>query len=445
MRDSDTNDGVESFSMPLGEHVEELRRRVLRSLILVGVAFIGAFAAREAIMAVLQRPHTLTMEALQLAPSLKFASYPEGFIARLKACLAVSFAACSPYVFYQMWAFITPGLYRRERRVVLRAIGASVVCFAAAALFGYFLFIPLALRFMLAMSGADTEPVIMIGSYLSLLLLLTLALGLAFQMPLIVYHLVKWKIVSVEQIQRHRKAVILAGFVLAAFLTPPDPLTQIMLAVPLIVLYDLGTLAAAPTRRTFGNFARFAGIVALVGAVVAALLFLWPVGRVTALRGGVEVGGRLLRAGQSASLRRGQVCVVKEGGAARVSFGRGRSASLLLLAEGARAQVHGSRQVSVYAGNAFGDNSQGGSPLEVRTAVARAVLEAGKAEFGVPEPLTLTVKVAAGEVVVRRQGLSTRIPAGRSATFQEGGEPLQDAGFAEPWERLLDGAGGRPE
>jgi len=425
--------GVEDFSMPFGEHLEELRKRILWCLAVAGGAFILAWFVRDGVMRVLVRPHVLAMKAFELDTTLKFRTYLEPVTAQLKACLVASLVVTAPFSLYQMWGFVAPGLYSRERRLTVRLGLMSLLCFAAGVCFGYFLFIPLALRFLLALSGALTEPVLMIGSYLSLLFLMTLALGVVFQTPLIMYHLVRWQIVSVDAIQRQRKVAILAAFVLGAFLTPPDPFTQVMMAVPLIMLYDLGALAAAPSRRALANFVRFAGTVGLIVAVVAALFFLVPVGRVSAIRGSVHLGVRTLEPRQARSVRRGQSCRVGPDAVAKIAFGRGPRAAHLLLAEEATVQVHGRGALSLYGGRALADNTAGGPRIELRARPARVTLQRGRAELVVPEPDTITVNVLAGEATARTEGRTVTVAAGRTATFRRGGQPLEPDEIERRW------------
>lgn len=422
------------MAMPLGEHLEELRARLLRCIIAVAVIFIASWFFRETILGVLLRPHRLATRAFQLEQTLKFGSYLEPITAQLKACVVLAVVVAMPWLLYQMWSFVAPGLYKAERHVMIRIGAISLLCFAAGVAFGYFLFIPLALRFLLSLSGATTEPVLMIGSYLSLFILMTLALGIVFQTPLIMYHLVRWDIVSIESIQKHRKAAILAGFVIAALFTPPDPFTQVMMAIPLVMLYDLGALAASPTRTALWNFGRFAGTVLVIGGALLAFFFLWPVGRAEAVTGTAEIAGKQLSAGARTRLRRGHVCRVPEGSLVRLRFGRN---SRVLIGGKARVQVHGGGRLSLYGGGIFATNPEG-SPIEVRTQAAQTTLKAGKAEFISPNENTLTVNCVAGEVDVRSQGRNLTIAAGRSATFHRGGRQLEAASEIEKaWQQKL--------
>ena len=343
--------------MPLGDHLEELRSRILRALIAVGLLFLACWFVREHIMRVLVQPHLQATGAFQLDPSLKFRSYLEPITAQLKACAIVALIVGAPYLLYQMWAFIAPGLYKREQRVLIRLGAFSLLCFGAGIVFGYFVFIPLALRFLLTLSGELTRPVLMVGSYLSMFMLMTVALGLVFQTPLLIYHLVRWDIVTIEAVQKHRKGAILAGFVCAAVFTPPDPFTQLMMAIPLILLYDLGALLAAPTREAFLNFARFAGTVLLIGAVVLGYFFFWPVGGVQARTGPVRLGNRELHTSEAARLRRGQTATVPKESLARFIWG-GSNGSTLLLDGPGQLRVRGKGSIGLIRGEAMADSTR---------------------------------------------------------------------------------------
>ena len=437
MSERDRNADLQQLAMPLGDHIEELRTRLLRCIVAVAVLFVGTWFFRQAILKILTRPHTLAMQALQLDPKLHYAGHVEFIVAQLKGCLLFAVVIVAPILLYQMWAFIAPGLYKRERSLIVRLGLASLLCMGAGIAFGYFLFIPLALRFLVAMAGAAAEPTLMIGAYLSLFLLMTLALGVVFQTPLVMYHLVKWDIVSVEAIQKHRKAAILVGFIIGAVFTPPDPFTQIMMAVPLIALYDLGALAAAPSRQAVGNFARFAGTIAAILAAVAAFFFLWPVGQVTPRQGAVRLASAAIEPGRTTALRRGQMCRLGQDAFARIDFSRGRGGRYLLAAGNSHLQVHGAGVVSLYAGRLLADTVGDDSPVEVRGLAARVSVNGGQAELFVPDPETITVTVLSGTATVQTEGRTAEVTAGRTATFHRGGQPVDTSEIEDWWRRRV--------
>lgn len=427
--------------MPLGAHLEELRSRLIKCLMILAGTFILCWVFRERLMTVLTRPHVSAMRAFELETSLKFRSYLEPVVAQLKACVVVALVLTAPVLIYQIWAFVAPGLFRHERYRTLKLGAACLLCFASGVCFGYFLFVPVALRYLLGLSGADTEPVLMIGSYLSMFFLLTFALGVAFQTPVVIYYLIRWGVLNAESLQKNRKVVILAAFVIAAVLTPPDPLTQAMMAVTLIVLYDLGGLLAAPSRATVKSFFKFTGAVVLVAGVFAGWYAFWPVAEVSALQGVVEAGKRQLSAGQAAKLPRGVVCRTGTDATARIAFGR-EGGPEVYLAGGGRLHIHGPRSISLYDGHSLVASPDAGTGLTVHTAPATVTVAGARAELSCPDDDTLVVGVFEGQVLVKIGGETKRITAGQTATFRKGGEAADLSGAQRRWRELLGEKGG---
>jgi len=425
--------------MPLGAHLEELRARLIKCLLALAGTFLLCWVFRERLVAILIKPHVIAMRAFELDTTLKFRSYLEPVVAQLKACIVVALVITAPIIIYQTWAFVAPGLFPHERSKTLKLGAACVVCFGAGVCFGYFLFVPIALRYLLSLSGAATEPVLMIGSYLSMFFLLTFALGIAFQTPVVVFYLVRWGVLDVKSLQKSRKGVILAAFVIGAFLTPPDPLTQIMMAVTLIVLYDLGGLLAAPSAATVKGFLKFAGSVAAIAAGLAAWYAFWPVAEASVIKGTVTVGGDPVEAGRPAKVRRGAVCRTAGDSVARIVFGR-KGATEAFLAEQGRLQVNGPRSVRLLGGEALVASVRESAELSVHTAAATVVVAGARAQLACPRPGTLTVTVFRGQVGVKSEGLSRRIAAGETATFHTGGEPVDYSEAEQRWRELT-----RPE
>lgn len=421
--------------MPLGAHLEELRLRLIICLVAVAVTFIACWIFRYRLMIVLMRPHVQAMRAFGLDERLRFSGYFESVVPQLKACLIAAFILAAPVVIYQAWAFVAPGLFPRERYKVVWLGAACMLCLAAGVCFGYFLFVPVALRYLVSLAPPGTAPMLMISPYLTVLLLMTFALGVAFQTPVVIFYLVRWGIVSVESLQRHRKAVILGAFVVGAVLTPPDPLTQVMMAVTLIVLYDLGGLVARPTRATLAGFFRFTGAIMLVGIACVAWLNYWPVAGVTVLEGSAEVGGRRLGRGDSVRLRRGDLCRVAEGAWAKVSFGR--SGPVVYLKGPADLRVRDGDSVTLESGRAMVVSPRRAAPLEVLSAAATVTLAGARAEVTAPAPDSITVTVFEGEVEARSGGTVTRIMAGRKADFFQGGRPVDTSEAEQEWGELM--------
>jgi len=421
--------------MSLGEHLEELRLRLIRCIVAVVVAAAASWTVRGWVMAALMRPHVLAMAAFDRDATLKFASYLEPVVAQVKACLIVALVVTAPVLIYQAWAFVAPGLFPHERNRVLKLFGASLVCFVAGVAFGYFLFIPIVFRYLLTLAGPATEPVLMIGKYLSTFFLLTFALGVAFQTPVVIAYLIRWKVLDVATLQRQRKIVILVAFIIAAVITPPDPLTQIMMAVTLVVLYDLGGLVAAPGWATLRSFSQFTGIiVAVLGAFLIYVNY-WPVARATALRGQVQVAARTIDVGRTVRVRRGVQCVSGENSLLRIEFGS-KGAAFYLAGAGSL-RVHGPGKVSVQKGVALAASPRRDANLEVFAGPATLTVAGARAEVGVPDADTAIVTVFVGEVTARVEGTERQVKAGRTQTFYRGGEPADVSEAQERWRDLI--------
>mgnify|MGYP000677461896 CR=1 FL=1 len=424
--------------MPLGEHLEELRSRIIKSVAAIAVAFIGCWVFRQTILDIVTRPHELATLAAEVESSLKFQSYVEPIIAQLKACLIAAAIITAPWLVYQAWAFVAPGLYPMERKKALKMVLPSVICLLAGVAFGYFFAIPMGLRFLLRMSGPSTEPVLMIGSYLSLFFLLTLALGIAFQTPVVIFYLVRWGIVEPATLQENRKIAILVAFVLAAFFTPPDFVTQSILAVPLVLLYDLGVVAGHPSKETALNFAKFAGLLVAGGALLAGYFYYWPVAQFKAVKGEVTVAGSRLEKGAAQRIRRGQICAAGEDGGARLMLGSGREAPKVLMAGKSRLQVHSSSSITLLAGRILAIYPQEDGGLGIKNAVGGSTLETGRAEFKANPGESLQVSVLQGRVVVKRgKREPVTIRAGHTKVFRSGGEPADTRELEDEWRELM--------
>ena len=419
--------------MSLGQHLEELRRRVIYCVLVVLGATFAACAVRRPIMAVLVRPHVQAMAAFDQDAALNFASYLEGFMAQVKACLIVALVVTSPYLIYQVWAFVAPGLFPHERSKVMKLVVPSLLCFALGVLFGYFVFIPTVLHYLLVLAGPSMHPVLMISSYLSTFFLLTLAMGIAFQTPVVVACLIRWKIVSVHALQRQRKVIILTAFVVAAVITPPDPVSQLLMALPLIVLYDLGVLVAAPSRSSLRSFGQFTGIIVALVAGLTLWANYWPVAHATALRGQATLAGRGMSVGQPVPVRRGVQCVVQDNGLVRVTFG---GASLYLAGPGAL-RVHGSGKVTLQRGTAMAESPARDDEVAVYAGPATATVAGARAEIDAPDADTTRVAVFSGQVEVRSAGVQQRVRAGREQTFYGGGRPADLTDAERRWQDLI--------
>ncbi|MDO8136665.1 MAG: twin-arginine translocase subunit TatC, partial [Candidatus Brocadiales bacterium] len=243
---------IEEKRLTLGEHLEELRTRIILCVLAIMVCFVLSWVVKTHILWIAKRPHSLTMERLGLPVTLKVLSYQEGFFAYLKLCLISAIFLAYPVIVYQAWKFIAAGLYKHERRYAKFFIPLSFGGFITGGLFGYFILIPLALKFLIGILGPGIEPVITMSQYITLVFLLTLALGLIFQLPLVMLLLSKVGMFRAEDYIGWRRYAFFGAFVLAAIITPTaDPFTQTATALPVVALYEVGILLVKPTKRAF--------------------------------------------------------------------------------------------------------------------------------------------------------------------------------------------------
>ncbi|MEE9260659.1 MAG: twin-arginine translocase subunit TatC [Candidatus Scalindua sediminis] len=261
---------VEGQRLPISEHLEELRRRIINSiLIVIGFFFISWFF-KSNILDIMKRPHDLAMENLGLSQSLQVLSYQEGFYAYIKLCLITAIFMGYPVIAHQIWKFVEAGLYKKERTYVKIFAPISFMAFIIGVLFGYFFLIPFGLQFLIRILGAEIEPIITMSQYINLVTLLTLALGIVFQLPLVMLFISKIGIFKAEDFVKWRMHAVLIMFILAAIITPPDPFTQVMTALPMMALYEVGILAIRPTKKAIVRF----GILLGSGALLIYIVFL---------------------------------------------------------------------------------------------------------------------------------------------------------------------------
>lgn len=236
--------------MSIGEHLEELRMRLGRCVLALAAAFFVCLAFRDQISDVIMGPHraaaaALAAEGIHMPEALQALSYQEPVFYYLRMALYGALFLSSPVILWQMWAFIGAGLYRKERRVVLRFVPLSLVLLAGAVSFGYFVFIPFGLRMLTMMSEDLIRAGLLtytpkLAEYFSLFVSLTLALGIVFQIPVVMQVLSRVGMVGPKAWKTGRRYFIAGAFLLAAMLTPPDVVTQVMMGIPMLLLYELG-------------------------------------------------------------------------------------------------------------------------------------------------------------------------------------------------------------
>jgi sec-independent protein translocase protein TatC len=236
--------------MTVLEHLGELRSRLVISLLGFLVTSIAAFTLFEPISAVLLRPLCSLPDEL-LGPqgcNLIFTSALEPFMVRLKVTALAGLALASPIWLYHLWAFIVPGLTKKEKRYAFPFIFFSILLFSAGAALGYYT-LPIGLRFLVQLGGGNLTPFFAAREYLNFVMLIAIAFGLSFELPLLIFFLGLVGVVKVEQLQRYRTQALVVICVLAAVITPQDPYTMLAMAVPLYLLYEVTILALRLVRR----------------------------------------------------------------------------------------------------------------------------------------------------------------------------------------------------
>lgn len=256
--------------VPISEHLEELRSRIIKSIIVVVVLFFISWFFKTNILDIIKKPHTITMKHLGLSQSLQVLSYQEGFYAYIKLCLLAAVFMAYPIILFQIWRFVEAGLFKRERRYVKIFAPVSYIAFIIGVLFGYYFLIPYGLQFLIKILGGGIQPMITMSQYISLVTMLTIALGIVFQLPLIMLFISKIGMLKAEDFIKWRMYAILIIFILAAVITPPDPFTQVMTALPMIILYEIGILSIKPTKNAIKRF----GVLLCSGILLIYVVFL---------------------------------------------------------------------------------------------------------------------------------------------------------------------------
>ncbi len=231
-------------------HLVELRDRLLRSILAVVVVFLCLFPWAKDLYVLLAKP---LLAALPAGGQMIATDVVGVFLVPVKVALLVAFVIALPYVLYQVWAFVAPGLYAHEKRLVLPLVIASSFLFMLGMSFAYFLVFPLVFRFMVSVAPEGVAWMTDIEKYLSFVLSTFVAFGVTFEMPVIVIVLVRVGVVSIAKLKEIRPYVIVGAFVVGAVFTPPDVLSQVMLAVPLCLLYELGIILAGFMSKRAGE------------------------------------------------------------------------------------------------------------------------------------------------------------------------------------------------
>jgi sec-independent protein translocase protein TatC len=240
--------------MTLMEHLDELRKRIVHSAIYLVVGFFVAWFFHDRIVEIFQAPIN------HIGKSLMFTHPMDALNLDLQASLLAGAILASPFILYQVWLFIAPGLYQKEQRFVIPFMAATVGLFLTGASFGYFWVLPAAIKILVVDFGHNFTPMISIEDYTGFFLSVILGLGISFEMPILIFFLALFGIVSPKFLWKNIRYAILAVFLVAAIITPsPDPWTMCIYALPMLGLYLIGIGVAwwvHPARRKAKEAAR---------------------------------------------------------------------------------------------------------------------------------------------------------------------------------------------
>ena len=245
---ADEHDELAGTEQPFVGHLMELRDRLVRSLVAVGVVFavLSFYPGPAALYDLLARPLVAQLPA---GSHLIATNVISPFLVPLKITLLLSFLIALPVVLYQLWAFVAPGLYNHEKRLVLPLVVSSTVLFVAGVAFCYFFVFGRVFHFIQSFAPRSVNVAPDIEAYLGFVLTMFLAFGATFEVPIVVVVLARMGVVSVAKLREYRGYFIVIAFIISAVITPPDMVSMLALAIPMCLLYEVGLWAAALTGR----------------------------------------------------------------------------------------------------------------------------------------------------------------------------------------------------
>lgn len=228
-------------SMTFLEHLADLRKRLFYSFLALILGIVPAWIFSKELYHILERP---VIRHLPEGEKLVFIGLADPFLLYIKVSFLASLFFMSPFIFFQLWLFIAPGLYKKEKKYVIPFVIFTTIFFIGGALFAYFVVFDWAVRFFLSM-GSEFEAMITIDKYFKLILRVLLGIALVFELPTLTFFLARMRIVTAKWMVKQFKYAFLAVFIIAAVITPtPDPITQSIVAVPMLALYGLSILIA---------------------------------------------------------------------------------------------------------------------------------------------------------------------------------------------------------
>ena len=254
----DQSDKVQESKQPLLQHLVELRTRLVKSLVIIFILFIIGYIFADTIYNFLVQPYADAV-AGEEGRRLIFTALHETFFTYLKVALFASIFIALPYILTQLWIFVAPGLYKNEKFVVIPYLVATPLLFLLGSALVYYFIMPLAIKFFLSfesIGGNGALPIQLeakVNEYLSLVMRLIFAFGLSFQLPVLLTLLARVGFVSSKGLRKNRKFVIVGVFAVAAILTPPDPISQIGLGIPILLLYELSIFAVQFIEKKKGK------------------------------------------------------------------------------------------------------------------------------------------------------------------------------------------------
>jgi len=424
---------VENIRMSIGSHLEELRRRVIYSMIAVVFCFILCWFFKVEILDIAKNPHKIAMTKSNLSTELQVLSYQEGFYAYMKLCFITAMFLAYPIMIYQVWRFVSVGLYKKEQRYLLLYLPVSYVAFVVGGLFGYFLLIPFGLQFLIGILGPGIQPIITMEQYVSFVFMLTVALGLVFQLPLIMLLLSKIGFIKPEKFIAWRKYAILVIFIIAAVVTPPDPFTQTMTAIPMIVLYELGILIARPSKKGF----IFLGVIVGTGMFALFAIFFYLTNKSGEIKLVNEQGevqflyhGVAKKTNPAKPIDLKRDIVIKTGNGGKTVFSIKKGVKLGVDAN-TEVQFLDPCKLRLRTGQVILTVNDSPAPVEVDTPNGTVRMSKGTLNIQACELVTIVTAVK-GEAILSLEGEEKKLLEGRQHKMSIGGEPV-DIGSIINW------------